>query len=168
MSRDEKERIAICRRLLHMVRELHAMGYEQLRIEPAVAPSGLFWRLSVFPASNSDPENGARMRDYDEGAHYSSGGEDRYFDWDDATDDSSRELAEKFVERFPELAKAGKGGDAEYVRWYEDMLQMTEPDGLPYAYADWPSPEDSLGIFVGSMDIEIQLPPGFGLTEDRS
>ena len=159
MSRDEKELIAICRRLLYMVHELHAMGYEQLRISPGVAPSGLFWRLSVLPASNSDPENGARMRNFDEGAHYSSGGGDRYFDWDDAADDSPRKLAEKFIERFPELAVAGKGRDTEYVHWYEGMLQMTEPDGLPYAYADWPSPEDRLGIFVGSMDTEIRLPP---------
>ena len=161
MNRDTEERIADCRRLLCMVQELHRMGYEQLRIAPAVAPSGLFWRLSVFAASNSDSENGAMMRNYGEGAHYSSGSGDRYFDWDDAADDSPLELAGKFIERFPELAAAGRGRDADYVRWYDDLLRMTEPDGLPYAYADWPSPEDSLGIFVGSMDIEIRLPPRY-------
>jgi hypothetical protein len=65
-----------------MVRELHTMGYEQLRIAPNVAPSGLFWRLSICAAANTLPEHGAKMRDFDEGAHYSSGGEDRFFDWD--------------------------------------------------------------------------------------
>ena len=167
MSRDDEKLIAICRRLLYMVRELHSMGYERLRIAPGVAPSGLFWRLSVFPASNSDPDNGARMRNFDEGAHYSSGGGNRYFDWDDATDDSPTELAEKFIDRFPDLATAGRGRDTDYVGWYEEMLQLTEPDGLPYAYADWPSPEDSLGIFVGSMDIEIRLPPKYSRRGER-
>lgn len=144
-----------------MVRELHAMGYEQLRIAPNVAPSGLFWRLSICAASNTKPEHGAAMRDFDEAADYSSGGGDRYFGWEDASGDSPRELAEKFVERFPELAKAGKGDDPADVRWYEKMLRDTEPDGLPYAFADWPAPDDRLSIFHGSMDIEIPLPPPF-------
>jgi hypothetical protein len=149
-----------------MVRALHAMGYEQLRIAPAVAPSGLFWRLSICAASNTLPEHGAKMRDFDEAAHYSSSALDRYFDWDDAADDSPSELAMKFVERFPDLAATGRGEDADYVRWYEDMLRVTEPDGLPYAYADWPSRDDYLSIFYGSMDIEIRLPPPFRSASD--
>ena len=161
MSRRDEKLAQNCRRLLHMVRELHTMGYEQLRIAPGVAPSGLFWRLSICAASNTLPEHGAEMRDFHEGAHYSSGGEDRYFDWNDAADDSPSELAQKFVERFPELAEAGKGDDPDYVRWYEEMLRITEPDGLPYAYADWPSPDNCLSIFYGSMDIEIPLPPPY-------
>ena len=151
--------VSDCRRLLYMVRELHAMGYEQLRIAPGVAPSGLFWRLSVCAASNTLPDNGAIMRDFSQGANYSSGGGDRFFDWDDAADDSPRELAEKFVARFPDLAAEGKKEDPDYVRWYKEMLELTEPDGLPYAYADWPNSEDRLRIFHGSMDIEIRLPP---------
>jgi len=139
------------------------MGYEQLRIAPGVAPSGLFWRLSICTASNTLPDHGARMRNFDEGAHYSSGGLDRYFDWDDAAGDSPGELARKFIERFPDLAQAGRGDDPDYVRWYESMLRVTEPDGLPYAYADWPSRDDRLSIFHGSMDIEIPLPPPFGV-----
>jgi hypothetical protein len=149
-----------------MVRELHVQGYEQLRIAPGVAPSGLFWRLSICAASNTLPEHGAEMQDFDKGAHYSSGGENRYFDWDDAADDSPSELATKFIERFPELAEAGEGDDPAYVRWYAEMLQSTEPDGLPYAYADWPCPDDRLSIFHGSMEIEIPLPPSFRSASD--
>lgn len=148
-----------CRRLLHMVGELHAMGYECLRIAPSVAPSGLFWRLSICAADNTLPEHGAEIHDFDRAAHYSSGGERRYFDWTDAADDAPRQLAEKFVARFPILAEQGKGSDPDYVRWYLDMLRMTEPDGLMYAYADWDSPKDHLGIFYGSKDVKIPLPP---------
>ena len=142
-----------------MVRELHAMGYEQLRIAPAVAPSGLFWRLSIGPASNTLPEHGAELRDFHHAAHYSSGALDEYFDWKDAGNDTPAELAEKFVERFPELAAEGKGPDPDYVRWYQDMLQATEPDGLVSAYADWDQPEDALDLFHGSMRARIPLPP---------
>jgi hypothetical protein len=41
------------------------------------------------------------------------------------------------------------------------MLRITEPDGLPYAFADWPAPTNLLNIFHGSIDIEIPLPPPF-------
>lgn len=142
-----------------MVSELHDMGYQQLRIAPGVAPSGLFWRLSICAASNTLPDHGAEMRDFNEGAHYSSGAGDEYFEWRDAANDSPRELAEKFVERSSDLAAAGKGDDPDYVRWYKEMLENTEPDGLPCAYADWPVPRDRLSLFHGSMDIEIPLPP---------
>ena len=146
---------------MYMIRELHDMGYEQLRIAPGVAPSGLFWRLSVSAASNTLPENGAIMRDFQKGANYSSGGGDSFFGWEDAAADSPRQLAEKFVARFPDLAKEGRKEDPDYVRWYQEMLELTEPDGLPYAYADWPSSGDSLRMFHGSMDIEIRLPPAY-------
>lgn len=168
MNRRDNEQAEICRRLLYMVAELHRMGYEQMRIAPGVAPSGLFWRLSVTAASNTEPEHGARMRDWDRGANYSSGAGAEYFDWTDASDDSPAELAEKFVERFPEIAAEAKGRDPEYVRWYREMLAATEPDGLMYAYADWPSREDQLGIFYGACRDEIPLPPVFNAEDSIS
>ena len=137
------------------------MGYEQARIAPGVAPSGLFWRLSVTAASNTEPDNGALMRDFERGANYSSGAGAEYFGWTDASDDSPAELAKKFVERFPEIAAEARGPDPEYVKWYQEMLQATEPDGLVYAYADWPHREDRLELFYGSSRAEIPLPPSF-------
>jgi hypothetical protein len=149
-----------------MVAELHRMGYEQARIAPGVAPSGLFWRLSVTAASNTEPDNGALMRDFDRGANYSSGAGAEYFGWTDAGDDSPAELAEKFVERFPDIAAEAKGRDPEYVRWYREMLVATEPDGLMVAYADWPTRGDRLELFYGSSREVIPLPPVFDA--DRS
>lgn len=135
------------------------MGYEQGRIAPGVAPSGLFWRLSVTAASNTEPENGALMRDWDRGANYSSGAGTEYFGWTDASNDSPAELAAKFVKRFPDIAAEAKGKDPEYVLWYRQMLAATEPDGLMYAYADWPSRGDRLELFYGSSRELIPLPP---------
>ena len=152
-----------CRRLLLMVKELHAMGYEQLRIVPGVAPSGMYWRLAICPASDTLPEHGARMRVqmHDTAARYSTGSGSEYYGWTDAADDTPRQLAEKFVARFPILAKQGKRDDPAYVQWFEEMLQSTEPDGLVYAYAawDWDCPDDRLGILSKSQDIMVPLPP---------
>ena len=66
----------------------------------------------------------------------------------------------------PAESVIGRNRDADYVRWYQEMLEVTEPDGLPYAYADWPVSEDRLHIFHGSMDIEIRLPPAH--TQERT
>ena len=159
IPRSEEENVSNCRRLLYMVSELHDMGYQQVRIAPAVAPSGLFWRLSICAASNTRPDHGAEMQVWDKGVHYSSGGGDEYFGWRDTANDSPNDLAQKFIERFPDLATEGKGDDPDYARWYKEMLEVTEPDGLLCAYADWPVPRDRLTLFHGSMDIEISLPP---------
>ena len=161
IPRNEEENVRNCRRLLYMVGALHDMGYQQLRIAPGAAPSGLFWRLSICAASNTRPEHGAEIRDFDQGAHYSSGAGDEYFGWQDVAGDSPEELAEKFVERFPHLASEGQGEDPQYVRWYKVMLDDTEPDGLPCAYADRPVSRSGLSWFHGSMDVEIPLPPAF-------
>jgi len=161
MSRSDSEMAEVCRRLLYMVAELHRLGYEQARIAPGVAASGLFWRLSVTAASNTERDNGALMRNFDQGANYSSGAGTEYFGWTDASDDSPALLAAKFVERFPDIAVAAKGRDPEYVRWYQEMLEATEPDGLVYAYADWPSRGDRLELFYGSVRAEVPLPPLF-------
>jgi len=161
MNRREMEMAETCRRLLYMVAELHRMGYERARIVPGIAPSGVFWRFSVTPASNTRPEHGALMQDFDRGAHYSSGAGTEYYGWTDASDDSPVELAAKFVERFPEIAAETRGGDPEYVRWYREMLVATEPDGLVCAYADWPYSEDRLELFYGSSREVIPLPPPF-------
>ena len=161
IPRSDEDGVRYCRRLLYMVSELHDMGYQQLRIAPAVAPSGLFWRLSICAAANTRPDHGAEMKDFDGGAHYSSGAGDEYFGWLDTVDDSAAELAEKFVERFPELATEGRGDDPDYVRWYKEMLERTEPDGLLYVSADWPTPRDHMILFHGSRDIEIPLPPPY-------
>lgn len=142
------------------------MGYEQARIAPGVAPSGIFWRLSVTAASNTEPEHGALMRDFNRGANYSSGAGDEYFGWTEASDDSPAELAAKFVERFPDIAKDAKGDDPEYVSWYQEMLVATEPNGLVYAYADWPASKDRLELFYGSSTTDIPLPPPFNAETD--
>jgi ADP-ribosylglycohydrolase len=120
------------RMLLLMVAELHRRGYEQVRILPGMAPSGMFWRCAISPATHrEDPPKDPLV------LHYTSGQERAYFGWTDAAADGAAALAAKFLARFPALCAAAHGRDPAYVTWYREMLHRTAPAGLPIAYADW-------------------------------
>jgi hypothetical protein len=120
-----------------MVQELHARGYQRLRIAPGMSPSGAYWRCSVVPVANILQTNGAMLKDWNGlAAHYSMGQEQEYFGWADAADANAVRLADLFIERFPDIAAAGFGADWTYGGWYQDMMRLTAPDVLPVAYAD--------------------------------
>jgi hypothetical protein len=108
-------------RLIRMVSELHRMGYQLLRIMPYEYP--LAWRMSIAPKDVFSVEHGARLvaSTYD-WPSYSSAQENRYFDWQDASQDNARGLANKFITRFPEVANAGRGRDWEYAGWLDELL----------------------------------------------
>jgi hypothetical protein len=94
-------------------------------------------------------------------ATYASAANTRYFGWPDAAKDSPKELAEKFIERFPNIAADGQGEDAAYAHWYQDMLLVTKPYGLVYAFADFSIPEDRLGVINCSTEVIVPRPsPG--------
>src|SRR5947209_7554113 len=120
---------------MEMVAALHRLGYERLRLVPAMSPSGLHWRGNVSAVSNVRRKHGARVWDYSDGvmALCSTGQGAAVFGWEDAQTDSPEELARKFIERFPGIAAAGKGSDPAYTKWYHRMLEMTAPDGTIYA-----------------------------------
>ena len=125
-------------RVLVMVHELHKAGYQKLRICPGMSPSGCNWRCAVTPAENIESKHGAMLKDWDKDvAAYTSGQKNEYFGWKDAKADTARELAVKFIKRFPNIAKGGLGEDWEYAGWYVQMLGFAERGEFPVAYADW-------------------------------
>jgi len=149
--------LEVARRVLLMLRELHQMGYERLRAAPGMSPSGCHWRCAITPVTNIRQENGARMRSFQTNvAHYTSANGSEYYGWDDAANDTARQLADKFVERFSDIAELGKGSDPEYVRWYAEVLEATGPTGFIYAYADWGLPQDRILALNG---VEVPMPP---------
>jgi len=143
LERHPNSTIRRAQRLLMMVHELHKVGYQRLRIAPSMAPSGMFWRCSITHIGNISATNGALLHYCDcDSADYSSGQGNTYFGWKDARRDTARQLAAKFLERFPEISEKGKGEDWTYAGWYVQMLGIAERGALPVAIADWYSEPD--------------------------
>lgn len=139
---------AIPRKVLDLVAHLHARGYQRIRIEPGMSPSGAHWRCCIVAVG--------MPRDYH--ACYSSASGDRYFGWEDGGGLDPAQLADRFIARFPAIAAAGRGADAAYVQWYADMLRLTRADAFPIAFADYPLPEGRLTT-VGARCVDLPLPP---------
>jgi hypothetical protein len=157
--------VATCRKVLVMVLELHLRGFQRLRIEPAIAPSGVHWRCAIAPASLFSERKGARLAEaaWDSPlvARYTTGQQDRYFDWPDLRPTTTPSgLANRFVDRFPAIVEAGRGADWAYTGWYVEMLHLTYPDLVPYTIADWDYPEDYIPV-TGDRDgsVRVPLPP---------
>lgn len=121
-------------RVVRMVSELHRYGYQRLRVIPYAHP--LAWRLSVGPASGVWPSARWSTKDVEQGwPTYSSASGVRYFDWLDARHDTARQLADKFILRFPAVCAAGNGRDWEYAGWLLELLGAIEAHGaLPIAF----------------------------------
>ncbi len=158
-------------RVLRMVHELHKLGYQGLRIEPALAPSGGAWRCAVSHVENVRRDRGARfVDDARDVARYTTGQDNTYFGWKDASGDSVKRLAQRFLERFPEICEKARLRDWEYAGWYVEMLGFAERGEMPVALADWggsePDPRfiETLGSRHG-----LCLPaPPLGKAEHRS
>jgi hypothetical protein len=122
-------------RVIRMVSELHRMGYQRLRIMPYDHPNA--WRLAVDRAENFSPENGAVFLNhtFSTEAIYSATPHNQpskgaYFGWQDTSGDNARQLADKFVMRFPLIAESGVGRDWEYAGWLCELIGYLEHGNL--------------------------------------
>ena len=104
-------------RRLEMVEELHRRGLQRLRITPSIAPSGLYWRLSVHAEGCDDVDR------------WTSGNPDDGLD--------AGASADRFVSEHPALAEAGRGDDPAYVAWLHRVVELAGQGWLPYFFADW-------------------------------
>jgi hypothetical protein len=158
------------RRILLMVRELHRMGYEQLRAVPYLYP--IAWRCPVVPAAWTLREQGVQwhgatklmplLADRDKRRFtYSSADRQQPFGWEGAYFASPRELAERFVHEWPQVASVGWGPDEAYLAWYTEMLEHTAPNGLFYVHGEY---EEPLGDMLYATHCRVQrvpaAPPG--------
>jgi hypothetical protein len=143
-------------RVLSMVGELHKRGFQKVRIMPMMAPSGVHWRCLIGPATLFYRNNGAMLQvsgsaDEDDQSHalvarYTTGSENRYFDWTDAQKDNARQLADKFLERFSAIASSGAGHDYPYAGWYQHLLGLAERSWMPIVVCDWDIPRDRVTL----------------------
>jgi len=125
-----------------MVSELHRMGYQRMRIMPFEYP--LAYRVAIAPIDVFSVRNGAYIAlssDYPETSYSSSSGNE-YFGWTDAKKSSARDLAEKFVTRFADVALRARGSDWEYAGWLAELVSIfeTKPNRLPIVMAEYFEP----------------------------
>jgi len=168
---DDVQRAHNVRTLLLMVAELHRRGHERLRISVSTSPSGVNWRCSLAPAALISSRNGALLADDAWSsplvAHCGGATDAQYFGWTDAAGDTPDELADRFLERYPEITAASQGTDEPYVQWYAEMLRLTDPDHVPIAAAGWELPDGYLDTlsFVEYRAVRVPLPPPIQLHE---
>ena len=140
-SDEEKQskNFACCYKILQMVGELHARGYQRLRVFPYAKL--MWWRCELAPAELFDPLNDTCMEikpEYERAglvARASSGDCSHPFGWkQNISQIPLQHLADLFLESFPAIARGSNGRDLPYAEWYQDMLKRTSPDVLPIAY----------------------------------
>jgi hypothetical protein len=124
-------------RVLAMIHELHKAGYQRIRIAPGMSPSGNHWRCHVTTADNTQLNGWEPINQEEDVVNYSTGDEDRFFGWADASGKNARQLAQMFITRFPNLAKKGAGRDRPYAGWFVGMLGTAENGRLPIFFADY-------------------------------
>jgi ribonuclease BN (tRNA processing enzyme) len=155
---DETQKNA--RMVILMVHQLHELGYQRLRIGPGMSASGVYWRCAVTHVANIQEDNGALVLDEaNDTAMYSSGSGDHFFGWEDTSEDTPADLARKFIERFPVIARLGRGDDENYAEWFQEVVRVVEAGGFPYAYSDWSDEhEDGILPTVGGTG-GLPMPP---------
>ncbi len=140
---------SLYRRILLMVRELHRKGYGRMRAAPWMHQNGYIkppghWTCSIVPSVVMRADNGAftdgdQMNRFRETLQitqhhdpFETLGNHHPFHWTDALFDSPEQLADKFFQRFRDLYFIGGGSDPEYKQWYDQMLELTAPNGVFY------------------------------------
>ena len=59
-------------------------------------------------------------------------------------------MADRFIDSFPTLAKAGKGNDPEYAKWFHQARKECERGHIIYAFAEMESCYDEGHLFMTS------------------
>ena len=161
------------RKLLLAVADLHARGYQQLRIVSYIYDLGT-WRCTLLPAIHVSRKHGAKWAGAGTpacAAHYSSADGTDYFGWSDNHDGPPAVLSRVIQRRLPELARLSHGPDESYAEWYREMLRLTDPDALPISWDSRGSRdafETHMGMIVpgGDAEARIPLPPPGHSDED--
>jgi len=155
------------RTMLKMIAELHVRGYQRLRIVPHIASVGA-WRCGITPATNTRADHGAIPVDWSSERlpQYTQASGKNYFQWEDSSYLTPSRLANRFIERFPAVAREGYGPDWLYAGWYVELLQRTHPDLLPIALAEYTDTTH----FLKTTDPRVTIPlppPGMAVADAK-
>lgn len=117
--------------IIMMLHELHKRDYQQLRILPGMSPNGCCWRWFIYPKALM--KDNARMEWHNdimpfECPHGTTGHTKTGCDY--------KELADRFMTLYPDIALLGKGKDEEYMKWFQRLVRHAKRDCFPIAFAD--------------------------------
>jgi len=165
--RDPPERMPQAR-LMAMVRELHAAGYQKLYLYIWPKASGLHWRWQLFTGTRNWMQRPCREGWYGSGADYIF---NPVMGWGDAPGASSAELSQALAQFDPAGLAQALGRDEDHSAWFADVCDALLPD---YTYslgadtADNPLPLylPVIGVRQRQPALERQLPypPGWERT----
>ena len=127
-------------RVIRMVSEMHRMGYQWARFMPHMH---LSYRVWIAPAEAFSSINPAFIRGgFEPSIQYYSASDNEYFHWTDARNDTARQLAEKFIVRFPDIAARCRGRDWAYAGWLAELLGVLEEEvgRLPLVMQEYMEP----------------------------
>ena len=106
------------RKLMLAVSILHDRGWQKLRLEAGLSPSGGHWRYALAA-------QGSQVS----GTHGSLTNQ-KSFSWGDTDESTPEQLADVIAEKFPDLLAAAHGSDADYAAWLKMIIEESQPDGL--------------------------------------
>jgi hypothetical protein len=147
----------IVRRLLRMVRELHAQGCESLYLDACMAPSGMYWRYGLAAMEDGRWPAVLATSRVVEG---SLGGTDPSLPWARATD-PAQVLAAKFTAAYPDITAHARRPNVAYAAWFREMESRTCPDGVPIFACDWGPNYEYCFLWGGTRDFRMPMPPGY-------
>ena len=104
-----------------------------------MSPSGMHWRCVLTTSDSVKPDGWSPKHGFCDAVHYSSASGAALFGWKDVDthDKNAKDLAQLFVERFPEIAERGKGRDQAYADWFAGIMTTAEAGRLPIFFADY-------------------------------
>ncbi len=147
-------------KLLRMVAELHARGFQRLRIAPGLAPAGGDWRCALVPASRMDPAHGAGEQVGNLlAARYSTSEDYHFFGWNDGAKMSIKEMAESFVRTFTTVCEQALGPDPVYANWFLSVVHAAEHGALPVAFSEAGHPRVEERLATTQADLWLMWPP---------
>ena len=120
------------KRYFLVIRELHEMGYELIRVCPSLSASGCYWRCATTVKKYTLKTCGAVYRGPEHTAADTHSGR---FKWGDCDDLMPHEIALQFIEHYPHLAKWGKGKDPEYKEWFKKACDLAQRGYVFYAFS---------------------------------
>jgi hypothetical protein len=113
-------------KLLYVVKDLHNIGYESLRIIPGISPSGLYWRCHFITNSETSYKKVVASNWFQD-----------IVDVNGRIDISIETLTIMFMRDHSDFLKECATRNNEYIIWYNNMLNELAADELPYAYNDY-------------------------------